>query len=656
MFDAVSRRTLLGGVGALAAGAALGPALTGRADAAPAGSGAPEPTRYGTASSTGALICACVVGNSMFVGSRFGNPTGEIGEFDLATGELVRKVSFGEGTGTYKMAAGDGVIYVGLTNDPYIREYSIATGEVRTINPGAPIGPATTWVYDLFVSPDGKVFCGTYPEGKAWEIDPATGQVRDWGAVSTARYCTAVATDDEWLWVGSTVPGKLLALRRDGSERRDLTASLPKPGASIWRIALHDGVAYVATDRYVARVSLDGQATVWELPEKDRLVDGITVTPDGEVLASARNSCTMYRIENGLVDLGSPVVADENRLVDRLDDGTLVGVAGSGLIWKLDASGATTRYDVAAAGFAMPEKAQSMAIDRVGRIWVGGHFSATVHTVGHQTTSRRIHLAGEPKAITVGPGNTMYAALYPSTEVVAISPELEVTRFGFLRNGQYRPTAAGYDRVREQIVFSSGGVAGSNQGAVTFLDLESGEFDVRRDVLVGMKAADLWLDSRTLYVVGDTVGEQNPPPEREWAEIAAVDLDSRKVLWRHETVGHKRLSGVCVSGGLVYVLAYGRPATWFALDATTREETTRGTVSGQGDLHPITGSDGPVYALTHFSNAITRLPSKPGESQQSVYDTLPNGWFNNPMAVVDRRHSGTWGMHGLDLAWFPIPS
>lgn len=40
---------------------------------------------------------------------------------------------------------------------------------------------------------------------------------------------------------------------------------------------------------------------------------------------------------------------------------------------------------------------------------------------------------------------------------------------------------------------------------------------------------------------------------------------------------------------------------------------------------------------------------------QTVIREVPNGWYNRPDFGVAERAHGTWGMHGTDLAWFPLP-
>ncbi|MGH3659536.1 MAG: YncE family protein, partial [Micromonosporaceae bacterium] len=385
------------------------------------------------------------------------------------------------------------------------------------------------------------------------------------------------------------------------------------------------------------------------------------------VYVAARRTCTVYRLDGDqLVDLGTAMSIDDgNAGIASLDDGSLVGVTGTGTVWRRDPDGSFRTYDLVDLGFSVGEPAQSMLRDPRGRIWVGGSFRMNVHDIpagaasdddtGDAPAARQFRLGGEPKTLVhATDSGLIYAPLYPSTAVVAISPDdFSVTELGRIGNGQYRPSGMVHDPDAGQLVISTGGTPGTNQGAVTFVDLASRDFEVRKDVLVGMKASSLWRDGRTLYVAGDTRGEQNPPPDREWAEIAAVDLDTRRVLWRKEMVGHKRLGEICVHQGLLYVLPIAIPSRWFGLDVRTREIVLDGTVSSYGDVKPYRGA---VYSYTHFSDDIARLPGRDGGAEQVLYPKLPRqAWFNNPVLTFDQVRGGTWGIYEKDLAFFPLP-
>lgn len=650
MTDRVSRRAFLGGVGGAVAGAWGLPQLA----AAAADTNGLEPVRYGIAALTGNCVSARAMDGKLYVLSRAGAPTPRLGEIDLSTMRLSRTITLPGGTAGWSLDARGGKVYAGAVNYPRLVELDAATGAVREV--GDAVGPASNIFIDVVVAGDGMVYVGTYPRGECFEINPATGATRLVGKPSTSQYAR-LAVDDTYVYVGTLAPGKVIAYRRDGSGSLDLSPQIPSVAGGVAKMLARDGVLHVATGNMVTTVHMDGRPAVTAtLPPKDSQVDVMTFGGDGQLHVAARRTCTAYRVEGDqMTDLGTAMSIDDgNAGIAQLDDGNLLGVAGTGTVWQRDASGSFTTHDLVALGFALGEPVQSMLRDSVGRIWAGGSFRMNVHDVNSKT-SKQFQVGGEPKCLVqAADSGLVYTVLYPSTAVVALSPnDFSVRELGRINNTQYRPSDIVHDVVRQQLVISSGGAPRTNQGAVTFIDLASGEFQVRKDILVGMNPAALWRDGRVVYVSGDARGEQNPPPDREWGEIAAVDLDTREVLWRKEMVGHPRLNEICVHQGLLYVLPKARPGNWFALDLETREIALQGTVSAYGDIRPYQGR---VYSYTHFSDDITVLPDRRGGTEQVIYSQLPRGaWFNNPVLTFDPVRGGTWGVYEKDLAFFPLP-
>lgn len=653
----MDRRALLTGSGALLA-TGVASTLTGGGSAAaapvnrtPTASGdcGPAVETFGVASVTGAITGAVVLGRRAYTLTRYGNPP-TLGELDLDTGELLRavRVPSPTGLGGNAAAAAGGLVYLGLQNDPRLYVFDIHSGEIRAVTT---VGPANTWIYDIAPSADGKIYIGTYPRGELWEYDPADGSARNLGAVVPGvQYCRAVAVDDDHIYAGTAPTGRVVAFSRADGSRRDINLN-----GAVADLLVTGGLVYASIGNTVTSVTpTGGDRVVRTLPPTDRQVDAMTVAADGTILVAARPSCTVYRVDGDrLVPVGNATSEDENRCIAQLDDGRIAGVAGSGLAWTLDPAAGTTRvFDIANAGLSVPERAQSVARDRWGRVWVGGHFAITVHSP-FEGTRQRFHVTGEPKAL-VPVGRLTYATLYPSGEIIAVDldRELRIRSYGVIGRGQQRPREAGYHEASGQLLVATAPGGGSLQGALTLLDTRTGTMDVRVGILPYQSVMSVYVAGDVAYACGDTFGGGGVTPVRPSAELVAFDLVNRQVMWRMVPIeGYQSLEHVAVHDGLLYGV-YRRPrGAWFAMDLATQQIVRTGQVSGYGEIAPHMGH---VFSWTVFGDDINLLTA-PGRAEQvRLHGPIDIGWYNNPMFSFEPGTLRTWGMRGYELARFNL--
>ncbi|WP_406385714.1 hypothetical protein [Streptomyces sp. NBC_01618] len=164
---------------------------------------------------------------------------------------------------------------------------------------------------------------------------------------------------------------------------------------------------------------------------------------------------------------------------------------------------------------------------------------------------------------------------------------------------------------------------------------------------------DVAVSGTTAYLAGDTYGEVTPGPLRPTAQVAALDIVTRRLLWREEIKPDwASYESVHVVGNLLYAMARRPRGAWFAYDLTTRGIVMEGDLGGYGQFN---GVDGRVFSWVHWTNDISELPTAVGGSTSTVYDNVPRGWYNNPMFNFTRSGRSTWGMRGTDLALFPLP-
>ncbi|MCW3814685.1 twin-arginine translocation signal domain-containing protein [Micromonospora sp. DR5-3] len=614
----------------------------------------PTPTSYGPASLTAAVRGAAVIGDRVFITSRFNTPEGKmrLGEFNVHTGETHAIVDLAiASSGGQKLATDGRYVYVGPAGSADVYRYDPQTKELIA---WARAGGATTWYYDMVVHGE-HLYIGTYPDCTVKRIRLADATVETYGRISTSLYAAAVAVDDEYVYGGSAAPGRLLMWPKQGGAATDLSAHLSASPVGILDMTVSDGVLYVASGRQLISVNRDGTGRVSrDIPAEDRYVDQVAVGSDGKVYALCRLTTNLYEVTaDGLVKVGQPLADVENQLLAPLPGGGLVGVSGLGHVWTATPGGAVTVWQTATRGFGYPETVQSMMRHSYDTVWVGGHYAMTVHRP-EAGTSERFDVNGEVKAMAEGKAGVVYAGLYPSAQLVAINPDtFEISPLGLLGNEQLRTKRIQFDKKRNQLIVASSPQTTKHTGALTFVDLASGSFDVHREFLPEQSVMDVVVQGTTAYIVGDTYGEGTSGPLRKTAQVAAVDVVTRTLLWREEIKPDwQSYESVYVVGNLLYAVGRRPRGAWFAYDLHTRTVVMEGDLGGYGQLNGVKGR---VFSWVHWTNDISALPTVPGGEVTTLYDNVPRGWYNNPMFSFTPNGRSTWGMLGNDLALFPLP-
>ncbi|WP_091094930.1 YncE family protein [Micromonospora citrea] len=603
---------------------------------------------------TAAVRGAAVIGDSVFITSRFNTPDGKmrLGEFDVDTGERrsIDDLAIAS-NGGQKLAADGRYVYIGPAGSAYVHRFDPQTKELVA---WARAGGSTTWYYDMVVHGE-HLYIGTYPDCTVKRIRLADATVETYGRISTSNYAAAVAVDDEYVYGGSAAPGTLLAWPKAGGAPTDLTAHLSASPVGILDMVVSDGVVHVASGRQLISFRRDGSDRVSrDIPAEDRYVDQLTIGSDGRVYALTRLTTNLYEVTaDGLVKVGQPLADVENALLAPLPGGALLGVSGLGHVWKATPGGTAEVWQTATRGFGYPETIQSMMRHTRGTIWVGGHYAMTVHRT-EAGTNDRFDINGEVKAMAEGKAGVVYAGLYPSTQIVAVDPDNhQIKVLGQLGNEQLRTKRIVVDRPRNQLIVASSPQTTRHTGALTFVDLATNTFDSHREFLPEQSVMDVVVRGTTAYIAGDTYGEGTTGPIRKVAQVAAVDIVTRTLLWREEIKPDwQSYESLHVVGNLLYAMGRRPRGAWFAYDLHTRTIVMEGDLGGYGQFN---GVDGRVFSWVHWTNDISELPTVPGGAVTTLYDNVPRGWYNNPSFHFTPDGRATWGMHGTDLARFPLP-
>jgi len=259
---------------------------------------------------------------------------------------------------------------------------------------------------------------------------------------------------------------------------------------------------------------------------------------------------------------------------------------------------------------------------------------------------RRIWVPGEPKAM-VRRGNKVYAALYPSGQIIELDERTDAIRsLGYLGHGQKRPWDLEYDPVTDKLLVATAPLGADLKGALSIVDPDTGDTQVYVNVIPDESLMSLSVDSAAgiVYLGGDVLGGGGTPPVKTAASVAAFDLNSRTVLWQTDPVaGYRTFQDVKVYEGVLYGV-YKRTASWFAMDLTTRAITAQGPLPGYGEIEVHRGR---VFTSTYFGGGNVYLLSDGG---RRIATGLGDEWYTNPQLAFIPGTWDAWALVGRDLA------
>ncbi|WP_096272023.1 FIMAH domain-containing protein [Paucisalibacillus globulus] len=175
---------------------------------------------------------------------------------DLDTGETLRTLMMeGAHDSWHHEVAPDGTVYV--TGGSFIWGYSPETKEIQAL---AEIPEASLWA--LAVDEESNAYIGTYPSGKVFKYEKATGELHDYGQMigdQAQEYVRSMDYHDSYIYAG-TAHDKLIRLDLETGEKVDIAEELNESGF------VYD--LNVVDDRYVfARYSVSKKMYIYDIQE-----------------------------------------------------------------------------------------------------------------------------------------------------------------------------------------------------------------------------------------------------------------------------------------------------------------------------------------------------------------------------------------------------
>ncbi|MFE0155139.1 hypothetical protein ACFWY5_48930 [Nonomuraea sp. NPDC059007] len=606
-------------------------------------------TTYGPASVTGAIVGATVHDGHAYVVSRGPKPP-VVAEIDLATRKVTRTATLpdgpaaGEPEGGWATAVADGKLYIGTYPVPDLYSYDLATGQVAHLRS---FGANGGFVWSMAAAPDGALYLGTSSDGRLWEYIPSTGAVRRYGVLAQGEhYVRAVAVDDTTAYAGLLEKAKLLAVDRVSGVVRELAQG----PAAVGTVALYGDRVLAASGSTLIDVRKDGTDRR-QFEAGVGTIDAFEVAPDGTVYLTSRPGGAVYSYrtgQNAVIKVADPPSPGEETRALHLNGQQLIGFAGSGGMWWLNlASGTSEFVDLIDAGMpAGPERTQSILLVPNRALYIGGHFAVEVRDL-RTGKQRRIRVVGEPKAM-VRRGNEIYAALYPSGEIISMNMHTdEVRSHGYIGHGQSRPWDIEHDPVTDTILVASAPTGAKLSGALTVLDPATGKLDVYPNVIPDQSLMSLSVDAArgVVYLGGDVLGGGGTPPTKTTASIAAFDLRRGTVLWQIDPLpNHRTFQDLKVHDGLLYAVYKRVLGAWIALDPATGTIKHQGLLSGHGELYVHRGR---VFTSTYFGGGNAY---ELGSEAKLLATGLGDEWHTNPQLQFEPGSFNAWTIVGRNLA------
>lgn len=450
-----------------------------------AGSSTSTTVDLGPAAQACTSLTGGFVGDRPYIVSHLLLPA-RLGIFDTAAGSLVKLAELPTGGGAWTSLVVDDQIFIGTHTVADLYRFDTATMTLHSLGrlPGA------TYVWDMSRTSDGKIFMGTYPDGKVWELDPASGAVRDVGvALAGQTYVRSITADATTVYAGLGAQARLIAIDRASGERRDITQPELTGESFVYQLT-QTATHVVAGTHGTGLIAIIDKAD----PSKYRVVHPEGVITIGKMAASgddvyfgAGDALWHLSLSTGTTTKVATTAGGDFITAVHIRGGTVAAFTNSATMSSYDvASASMSMVDFQALGMPKaPELPMSVQAHGGTHVYVGGHGGVEVHTPGRPGAASRFRVSGEVKAMTTA-GRYLYLAMYPSGSIIAYDTVTRRMRtLGVIGHEQNRPGDIAYHPRRRQLLVASSPDYGKGGGALSVHDLDSGRLDVHRNIVTG---------------------------------------------------------------------------------------------------------------------------------------------------------------------------
>jgi len=407
--------------------------------------------------------------------------------------------------------------------------------------------PGESYIWNLAIGSDGRVYGGTYPGAKLGALDVNTYSVEDCGAPAPPnlylRHVSALPDGRILCNFGMEKPINLIY-----DPRTKKFAEAPPVLQGISRGVSWNGY-FLAGSQVLDGKSLQPVPPPFPLPPGggDWAVD-VNLTTDSVLYLRQGNAVYRYTKGEKQLRLLASVDLRGGGIYAVTGKGELLGVRGQDyfVIRPGDTQVVLKPIPVESA----PRPTLFLRLDEKGRLWGGPHFGQTLFWMDTRTgkavnTGTICNAGGEVYDVAFHHGK-VYAVAYAGGDIVQYDPESPWDQWNNVNprviasvgaKGYIRPTAGvvvGPDAKLYSGWMAKYGVYG---GAVAITEPATGETTLIENPLGEQAVEGLAVDERFLYV-GTSLGANGLPNKKgEWARFGVIDKATTRAVFQHEFEG-----------------------------------------------------------------------------------------------------------------------
>ncbi len=406
--------------------------------------------------------------------------------------------------------------------------------------------PGESYIWNLAIGSDGRVYGGTYPGGKLGALNLNDYSVEDCGAPAPPnmylRYVSALPDGRILCNFGMEKPTNLIY---DPATKRFEPAPPPLEGVS--RGVSWNGY-FLAGSQVLDGKTLQPVEPPFPTPQGGNWAVDVNLTDDETLYL--RQGKAIYRYTRNAQNLQKIAEVDlrGGGIYAVTPRGELLGVRGQDyfVIQPGDSSVTLKPIPVDSA----PRPTLFLRLDEKNRLWGGPHFGQTLFWMDAQTgktvnTGIVCNSGGEVYDVAFWDGK-VFAVAYAGGDIIRYDPDAPWDQWNNVNprvigsvseRGYIRPTAGVV--VSPDGKLCSGWMAkyGVYGGAVAVTDSFTGETDLIENPLGEQAVEGLEVDEKFLYI-GTSLGANGLPNKKgEWARFGIVGRATKQAVFRHEFEG-----------------------------------------------------------------------------------------------------------------------
>jgi hypothetical protein len=492
--------------------------------------------------------------------------------------------------------------------------------------------PGESYIWNLALGGDGRVYGGTYPGGKLGALDLATYTVEDCGAPASPnmylRYVSALPDGRILCNFGMEKPVNLLY-----DPRTKKFEQAPPVLQGVSRGVSWNGY-FLAGSQVLDGKTLQPVEPPFPLPpgEGGWAVD-VNLTTDEVLYLRQGNAVYRYMKGDEKPQLLASVDLRGGGIYAATARGELLGVRGQDyfVIQPGDTQVALKPIPVDSA----PRPTLFLRLDSKGRLWGGPPFGQTLFWMDTRTqqtvnTGTICNAGGEVYDVAFV-NDKVYAVAYAGGDIVQYDPNLAWDQWNNVNprviasvgeKGYIRPTAGVVAATDGRLYSGWMAKYGVYGGAVVITDLATGQTQLIENPLGEQAVEGLAVDERFIYV-GTSLGANGLPNKTgESARFGVIDKATKKVVFQREFEGASGVRTFWLDTRTKR-LAFSVDGKLYLFDTATREFTPVSNAPKVGSR--IIGlGDGRAYYSS--GKTIVQLDMKAGATEDVV--ELPAGVSN----------------------------